>query len=324
MATIQSHESLVNSSPETVARSHAQAPPPYTSPSPNPPQADNHGIDGEIDLLEIGWTLWLGRWLILAVALACAGLGAAYGFMAKPWYRSDVLLIATENRSDQGLAGQLGGLGGLASLAGITIGTKDKVEPLAILKSRDFAQSFIEQRGLLPVLFADLWDPVAKKWRTSGDNTPDIRDAIYFFDKKVRRVTEDRKTGLVILTVEWTNPVLAARWANDMAQEINRQTRQRALETARANIAYLQSEMQATRQLTLQQAIGRLLESEMQKFMLAQGNDEFAFRVIDKGLVPKRSFKPRRLVAIAGGAVVGSFLAMFCLLARESYRRRLR
>jgi len=38
--------------------------------------------------------------------------------------------------------------------------------------------------------------------------------------------------------------------------------------------------------------------------------------------VPKRSFKPRRLVAIFGASTVGTLLCMFFLLARESYRRR--
>jgi uncharacterized protein involved in exopolysaccharide biosynthesis len=279
---------------------------------------------GEIDLFEIGRTLWAGKWLILAVALAFGGLGAAYAWSATPWYRSEVLLIAAENRTDQGLMGKLGQLGGLASLAGINIGTTDKVEPLAILKSREFAGSFIEQRGLLTVLFADRWDADAKKWRTSPDRTPDIRDAIQFFDKNVRRVSEDRKTGLVNLTIEWKDPELAARWANEMAREINRQTRERALKSATTNIAYLRSELQATRLVTLQDAIGRLLESEMQQLMIAQGNEEFAFRVIDKGQVPKRSFKPRRLIAIAGACVVGVFAAMFFLLVRESYRRRMR
>jgi uncharacterized protein involved in exopolysaccharide biosynthesis len=280
-------------------------------------------IEGELDLLEIWRTLWAGRRWIAVVALVCAALGAAYAWLATPWYRSEVLLIAAENTTDPSLAGQLGQLGGLASLAGIRLGTTDKVEPVAILKSRDFAESFIEQHKLMPVLFADRWDAEASQWRVRGDKVPDMGDAIYVFDRKVRRVSEDRKTGLVTLKVEWKDPVLAARWANDMAREINRQTRERALRTANANIAYLRSEMEATRLMTLREAIGRLLESEMQKLMLAQGNEEYAFRVIDRGRVPKRSFKPKAVIAIVGGALVGMFATMVFLLARESYRRRL-
>lgn len=286
-------------------------------------RAEHSGrLQGEVDLLEITRMLWVDRWFIAGVALLFACLGAAYAWLATPWYRAEVLLIPAENKINQGLAAQLGQFGGLAGLAGITLGSSDKVEPLAILKSRDFAASFIERRQLLTVLFANQWDPAAQKWRARGDRVPDVRDAVQYFEKRVRRVSEDRKTGLVSLVIEWKDPEAAAEWANELASQINRQTRERALETASSNIAYLQSEMKATSVVSLQQAIGRLLESEMQQLMLARGNEEFAFRVIDRASVPKRSFKPKRVVAIVGAPLVGVFLAIFILLARESYRRK--
>lgn len=279
-------------------------------------------VAGEVDLFEITRMLWASRWLVLGVAMLFAGFGAGYAWLATPWYRAEVVLIPAEDRTNQGLAARLGQFGGLASLAGISLGSSDKTEPLAILKSRDFAASFIEQRQLLTVLFADQWDPVAQKWRTPGKRVPDIRDAVQFFDKRVRRIQEDRKTGLVTLVIEWTDADLAATWANELADQINRQARERALEAASSNITYLQSEMKATSIVSLQQAIGRLLESEMQQLMLARGNEEFAFRVIDKARVPKKSFKPKRVIAIGGAALVGVLLAVFFLLAQDSYRRK--
>ena len=283
---------------------------------------DKGRLHGEVDLLEITRMLWVERWFVVGVALLFVCLGAAYAWLATPWYRAEVLLIPAESMTNQGLAAQLGQFGGLAGLAGINLGSSDKTEPLAILKSRDFAASFIERRQLLTVLFADKWDPATQQWRSSRGREPDVRDAVHYFEKRVRRVSEDRKTGLVSLVIEWKDPEAAAEWANELASQINRQTRERALETASSNIAYLQSEMKATNVVSLQQAIGRLLESEMQQLMLARGNEEFAFRVIDRAMVPKRSFKPKRLVAIVGAPVVGVFLAIFILLVRESYRRK--
>ena len=286
------------------------------------PDADKGRLTSEVDLFEIARMLWASRWFVVGVALLFACLGAAYAWLATPWYRAEVVLIPAEDRTNQGLAARLGQFGGLAGLAGISLGSSDRTEPLAILKSRDFAASFIEERQLLTVLFADQWDPVAQKWRTRGKRVPDIRDAVQFFDRHVRRIQEDRKTGLVTLVIEWTDADLAATWANELSYQINRQTRERALETASSNIAYLQSEMKATSIVSLQQAIGRLLESEMQQLMLARGNEEFAFRVIDEARVPKKSFKPKRLIAICGAALVGALLAMFFLLAQDSYRRK--
>lgn len=47
-----------------------------------------------------------------------------------------------------------------------------------------------------------------------------------------------------------------------------------------------------TNLVALQQAIGRLLENELQKLVLARGNEEFAFRVIDTAVAPRK--KPRK------------------------------
>jgi uncharacterized protein involved in exopolysaccharide biosynthesis len=205
--------------------------------------------------------------------------------------------------------GQLGPLSGLAALAGINLGETSKAEPLAVLRSRDFARRFIEKQNLLTTLFANKWDAAAGKWKTSVDDTPDLRDAVEYFEKHVRTVGEDRKTGLVVLTVDWKDPKAAASWANAMAQQINSQTRQRAIADAQKSIAYLRAELDATTQVSLQQSISKLLESQLQNMMVARGNEEYAFRVVDRAYVPKKRYKPQRVLLILGASIVGAFLA---------------
>lgn len=261
--------------------------------------------------------LWAGRkWIILGV-LIFGALGATYALLVTPIFRAQVTLLPMDNKSARGLAGQLGALGGLAGLAGINIGGTDKVEPMAVLSSRDFARAFIENQKLLTVLLADKWDATAKKWKTDGANTPDIRDAVEYFDKNVRKVGEDRKSGLVVLTVDWKTPTEAAAWANLMAAQINGQMRARAMEDAERSIGYLRGELQATTQVSLQQSISRLLESQMQNMMMARGNLEYAFRVVDTARVPKKRFSPKRTLITLGAGMIGGFLACAWVLLRS-------
>jgi uncharacterized protein involved in exopolysaccharide biosynthesis len=274
------------------------------------------GTDGAINLLALWQVLWDGKWMILLSAMIFAAAGAAYSLHATPWYRAEVTLLPTESKSTQGLAGQLAQMGGLASLAGIDIGTGGKAEPLAVLQSRDFARSFIEDEKLLTVLMADRWDAEAGKWKVDGQKAPDIRDAVDLFVKQVRRVNEDRKTGLVLLTVEWTDANAAAAWANTMAKRLNDEMRERALADAAASVSYLQAQLATAGQVSLQQAIGRLLETELEKLMIARGRDEFAFRVIDKAEVPKKRFKPQRVLIVLGSAICGAIPVLALLLAR--------
>ena len=69
--------------------------------------------------------------------------------------------------------------------------------------------------------------------------------------------------------------------------------RQRALAEAEANVKYLRREFESTSIVALQQSISGLLENEMQKLMLARGNSEYAFRIIDRAEVPRAPSKPR-------------------------------
>jgi uncharacterized protein involved in exopolysaccharide biosynthesis len=274
-------------------------------------------MDTDRPAMQIFADLWAGRVLIVVTALVCGGLGATYALLATPWYRAQVTLLPMENKNAQGIAGQLGALGGLAGLAGINLGGTNKVEPLAVLSSRDFARTFIENQKILTVLLADKWDATAGKWKGDGSNKPDIRDGVEYFDKTVRKVGEDRKTGLVVLTIDWKTPTEAALWANLLAAQINSQMRARAIEDAERSIAYLRAELHATSQVSLQQSISRLLESQMQNMMMARGNTEYAFRVVDSARVPKKRFKPKRTLMALGTTMIGGFLACAWVMLRS-------
>ncbi len=271
--------------------------------------------DTAVDLVWVRRVLWASRFMILLVAAAFGAAALTYGVLAKPWYRAEATLAPSERGSSGGIASQLSQLGGLASLAGISIGAPKPGNSLAILQSQSFARRFIEKRALLPVLFARDWDPELKTWRVPQADIPDERDAVRFFTKKVLRVSDDKKTGLVHLSVDWTDAAQAASWANELSALINVETRSDALAEAERNIAFLRRELEQTNVVSLQQAIGRLLEAELQKYMLARGADDFSYRVIDPAAIPKKRIRPKRalivLVGLLGGALLASALVLF-------------
>jgi uncharacterized protein involved in exopolysaccharide biosynthesis len=278
---------------------------------------------GEFDLAWLWSALWDGKFIVLAVTGVFVAATVVYCVTAKEWYRSEVLLAPAGDGSQTGsAAGLLGQLGGLASIAGFSLGSEDTVEPLAVLSSREFAREFIEDQKLLPVLFADKWNEREGRWRESNrDDWPDYRDGVSFFDDKVRRVREDANTGLVTLTIEWTDPDVAAQWANLIVSRLNERMRQKALVAAEENIAYLREELEKTNLVPLQQSIGRLLEAEFQKRMLARGNKEYSFTIIDPAQPAKEPSKPMRLLLIAMATIIGGALSMFVVLVRYSAGR---
>jgi uncharacterized protein involved in exopolysaccharide biosynthesis len=273
-----------------------------------PESAFGGSADVQINLRELWNILWGGKWLIIAVTTVFALSSVAYALLATEWYRSDVLLAPTDTRSTQSLGGQLGGL---AALAGVTTSGADNAEPLAVLKSREFIRTFIEEYELMPVLFADQWDSSRGAWFLRNyEEAPDTREAVKYFQEDILKVQEDRDTGLVNVAVQWKDPELAAEWAATLVQRLNDRLRARALREAETNVAYLQAELGATSVVTLQQSIGRLLESELQKLMLARGSEEFAFKVLDPAEVPQEPVRPRRALIIILGTILGGMLSV--------------
>lgn len=271
----------------------------------------------EVDLFKLWGILWRSRWLIVGVAIAFGLGGGIYSLFLPPAYTASVVLAPVKEDPLSGLASQLGGL---ASLAGLGTAQTDNFEAIAVLRSRDFARAFIEDNGLMPVLFQDSWDATAGRWTV--EEPPEPAQAAAYFVRNVRRVEEDTRTGLVTLSIEWRDPELAAAWANMLAVLINDRMRQRALAEAEANVKYLRLEFESTSLVALQQSISGLLESEMQKLMVARGNSEYAFRVIDRAEVPRAKSKPRVVLIIAVALVFGGMLSVFAVLLRDMIANR--
>ena len=279
---------------------------------PVAPENAHHGaVDEEISLKQLWDVVWKGKWLIIVITAVFAVGSIVYAFAATPWYQVEILLAPSENESAPSMAGQLGGL---AALAGVSIGggSGGTVEAIATLESRDLAREFIESNELVPVLLRDKWD-------RQGD-TPDIRDAIKVFHEKVLNVREDRESGLVTVTIEWVDPHIAAEWASSIVQLTNDSLRNSALQEADANVAYLKGELVSTNVVTLQQAIGRMLETEMQKLMLAKGNEEFAFRTVDSAEPAKRPSRPRRAIVTVIGTLLGGVISVFAVFFWQALR----
>jgi LPS O-antigen subunit length determinant protein (WzzB/FepE family) len=267
--------------------------------------------DDEIDLWQLWETIWSGRWLIVAITSLFAVGGVTYALVAQEWWRAEVVLAPADKKG--GMSGALSQLSGLASLAGVSVGGGGGNEPLAVLKSRAFARDFITDMKLMPVLLEDF---------DAGDRPPDIRDALEIFTEQVRTVSDDKKTGLVTLSVRWKDADTAALWANELARRVNARLRAEALAEAERNVTYLQKEMAETSVVSLQQSMGRVLEGEMQKLMLARGNEEFAFKVIDKATPPNLRDAPKRALIAIFATLAGGGLGILAVFLRQAWRNR--
>lgn len=269
----------------------------------------------EINLADL-WRALVGhRELIALITAACAAVALAVALMTTPVYRAETLLSPVG--STDKAVNPLLQLGGLEGLAGISLGggNSNTAVALATLTSRSFTDAFIKQENVMPVLFADKWDDGRKAWK-DGVEEPTTWDAYKLFDRDVRFVSKDVKSGLVTLAIEWHDPALAAQWANRLVARLNAERRAEAIREAETNIAYLKEQLAETSLVEMQQAIHQLIESKIKTIMVAKSLDEYAFKVIDHAVAPQEHIRPRRIPIVILGIALGLIASTFVVLIR--------
>ena len=275
-----------------------------------------------IDIVQYARQLWRARRLIAGITLAAGLLAAIWALTMPPVYRAEAMLSPVQHGKGDGISGLLGQLGGLAALVETYVGSpKDRTaESIATLKSRILTREFIRERQLKPILFAERWDVQAKTWRI-GARVPTDAEAVEHFDRDIRKVNLDRRTGLVLLTVEWTDPALAAQWANMLVQEVNNRRRNEAINEARTSIEYLQRQLTKNNAIEIQQALYRLIEAQTKTVAVASTQEEYAFRVVDPAVAPEQRIRPKRTLMVLVALFLGLVVAIVVVLIRNAFAR---
>ncbi|MGE0114276.1 MAG: Wzz/FepE/Etk N-terminal domain-containing protein [Steroidobacteraceae bacterium] len=282
---------------------------------------ENWDEESSIDLRELFVRFWQKRWWIISSVVVCATAFTVAAFTITPVYRVTALLVpVSSERGSNGILGAaLGQLGGLASLAGIGLksGDSETEEALAVLRSRQFTESFIRDKQLMPVLFPKNWDSVSKKWKVANEDQPTSAKAYKYFNETIRAISQDKKTGLIALQIDWKDRNEAAVWANELVQRLNAEMRARAIAKADASVGFLQKELMSTSDVGTREAINRLIEAQIKQRMLANVTQEYAFRVVDKALAPDADdpIWPKKMLMIVFGPLFGLILGVVVVFA---------
>lgn len=266
------------------------------------------------------------RWWLCASVIISTTLFVVAGFIIQPVYRAVTVLIpasAERNSVSGALNSVIGQFGGLASFAGIGGNSGDVAtdEALAVLRSRQFTENFIHDMNIMPELYSGRWDATKGAWRAEGAPSP-ARAFKYF--SKIRTISQDKKTGLVTIQIEWKDRNRAAEWVNEIAKRINAEMRERAIEKADAALHFLQKELLSTSTVEVRDSINRLIEAQIKQRMLANVTDEYAFRVVDKAMAPDSDdpIRPQKLLLFMLGPLVGLSFGIVGVLAANLFFTR--
>ena len=312
-------------------------------PNNMPVQDMRDQYDDEIDLRELFSALWAGRVKIAAITAIFAIASVIYALSMPNQYKATVLLSPAQSSSGGGLSGALGDLGGLASLAGVNLGGAGGSEgKLAqeIMQSWSFIEGFIEDNNLAVGVYAadgwdrssneievdsDLYDVSKSQWLVENDNTgvlgPPSSWTLFETFSEILSVSEDKKSGLVKVSIEYFSPLIAKQWLDLYVAAINAHMQQREMAKVTRNIEYLQIQIKKTSIAEMQEVFYTIIEEQIKNKMLAEASPEFAFDSVAPSMVPEEKSQPKRALICILGALLGGMLSVLLVLVSHYGRK---
>tara|TARA_X000001036_G_scaffold431134_1_gene464914 strand:+ start:762 stop:1598 length:837 start_codon:yes stop_codon:yes gene_type:complete len=252
--------------------------------------------------------------IIAIVAIAFSLFSFLYSLTLPPVYVSEIVLVPAEST---GGSGSSGGLEGLARIAGFTTQAQGEEETaLAILNTRDFLQSYIEKENLMPVIFPDQWDSDKNSWK---GKPPNLLSGV---SKLKNSINVFKKNKIITILIEWDDPELSARFANELIARVNEYIRNESTKESESNIFFLQQQLNETNTMNIKSVMYQLIEQQMSQIMIANSREQYAFRVIDSAIPPESPSGPNHRLAIILGFLIGLTLTLIFLFTKEALEKK--
>ena len=260
--------------------------------------------------------------ILLIVLFVIVGILSAILFLyiSEPEYRAEVLMVPVHGEQEsaaQSMISQFGSLAGMGSFRN-SESPMTTESYLSLISSRSFLSKFAEENEILPILFSDLWDEESNKWKIKP---PTKLQSHKLLSQKVISYSFDKKANLVKFYVTWTDPSLAAEWANKLIESINNYARDADIKEADLSKSFLLKQLEATSLINPQNMLNDLIEKQIKTIMLANVKEGYVFRVLDKAYVPESQSFPRPLLTLAISMVLSSFLALLYIFSIETRRQ---
>jgi capsular exopolysaccharide synthesis family protein len=199
--------------------------------------------ENEINLREYWQAIIRRRRLVVAIVCILSLTTVVVSLLFSDIYQGKAVLIPL-SKSTSGLQAALGELGSLLPI-GLTDSENPSTRLLAILQSRTLVETVIQRLGLLPLLYADVWDANTQQWLT--DDPPTMQDAVRLMLTDVVASELDETKGILNITANHADPVLAAAIVNQFIAVLQQLLNENAFTLAKKNRVFIETQLQQTR-----------------------------------------------------------------------------
>ena len=292
-------------------------------------------LDDEIDLKELFLILFDKKLLIVSISITFAFLSIFISLLLPNIYTSKTTLIQVDQ--EDSISSSLGSFSSLASISGISLpgeSTSKGTEALERIKSLEFFSTYFLPNIKLENIMAvkkwnaeenvlvydkSLFNQASDKWirNVSFPRTkkPSAQES-YEYYKKILSVSISKENQFVTLSIDHPSPVIAKKWVEIIIYNINESMREEDNKKAQNSIAFLNEAARSTSLNSMRDAIGSLLEGQMQILMLSSSSKAYIFKVLDSPVVPEKKSAPNRSFIVILGTLLGGLLSVLWVLVK--------
>ncbi|MDW8001427.1 MAG: Wzz/FepE/Etk N-terminal domain-containing protein [Deltaproteobacteria bacterium] len=250
----------------------------------------------EIDLIRIIEILKKHIRLILACVFLVTVLAGIWAFLMEPTYEVKAIISPVTGSQIPSVLQQLG-----------VSGTPPPIvtDIVALLKSRLLRERVIKKYGVLPYFVEN---PVTKR-KPEKEVMSDVLNGL----ENTLKVSYRQRDNVIELTFVHKDKEFACKFLSYVLSELNEYMVAEEKRVAETNKNYLLKEVNKTGDPYIKANIYSLIAQQIQRSMMAEAKENFAFKIIDPPNFPKKRVQQKKIVAISfvASLFLGVMLAFF-------------
>lgn len=288
----------------------------------------------EIDLRDLYSTIWSSKFFIVSSSILFALIALLISLLFLPdIYKSEALLFPADNSESNNILSQYSGIAGMAGISIPSQNVDKTSEAIERIKSYEFfSKYFLKAIQLQDLMAISRWDSnknnliyneklyssKSGKW-ASNEVIPSPQEA-YKTYREIMSVSQNDKSGFIIISIKHQSPNLAKEWADKIIQLTNESMRDADKNKTLKSLEFLNNEASKVNYEYLRKAVSVLQQEQMKSLMLVEASEEYVFKIINSPIAPEKKYGPKRLLFIIVAAVSGLIFSVLFVLIKKYAR----
>jgi uncharacterized protein involved in exopolysaccharide biosynthesis len=234
----------------------------------------------EINLLDYINILARHKKLIIFTVVIAVTATAIISFLSPRIYEAKAVIMPVAQSQEQS------GMSAIALQLGIASNqTSNASELFSLLQSNILMERIIIKNNLVPVFFGE--DAKGKK------ENEQIWDGIRYLKNTIYKARDNKRDGIIELSVEFKDPEISARILTYILTELTDYMSSEAKRVADTNKKYLESLIDKNSDPLIKQKIYAMIARQIEISMMAEVKENFAFKILDPPRIPDMKIRPR-------------------------------